>query len=242
MLDARLLVVSAPHRRPIQAIWKACQEAHWPDCPLSIDVLSLEQDIGWNENLLRYLVNSSGTFVLLMLDDHFIAKAPDGRYTEDLLTLLQLMTDQPNIGMVKMQAGNAASPELPVPENDRLREYDRAHHPFKRTNLVPTLFRRVWLQRLTAAVLRECAPGEDKGRSGALAFEVAGTLLTKDATKWPERMLGIHRPKLEGLSGQSFLECIASDGVREGLLRAAALPELNAVLNIHDVPGIEAFL
>lgn len=242
MLDARLLVVSAPHRRPIQAIWKACQEAHWPDCPLSIDVLSLQDDVGWNQNLLRYLAKVSEQFVLLLLDDHFIAKAPEGQYTADLATLLQLMTDQPNIGMVKMQAGNAASPELPVPENDRLREYDRAAHPFKRTNLVPTLFCRTWLQRLTAAVLRECGPIGDKGRNGALEFEVAGTLLTKDATKWPERMLGIHRPKLEGLSGQSFLECIASDGVREGRLRAAAMPELSAVLNIHDVPGIEAFL
>lgn len=241
MSNARLLVVSCPRRKPIQAIWKLCQQQHWPDCPFPIDMLSPEQDIGWNANLIQYLNTISESFVLLMLDDHFVDKALPGGYTANMQALLDLMTSRSDIGMVKLQAGNAASPEIPFEPWPRLREYDRAHHPFKRTNLVPTMFRRDWLLRLSTAVLKQCGPASDKGRKGALEFEVAGTLLTEDSIAWPERMLGIHRPNADGGGGQSLLQCIASDGVREGKMQTTE--ELRRLgIDVKRITGIEAFL
>jgi hypothetical protein len=244
--EARLLVVSCPHRRPIQDIWNACQKAHWPDCPFPIDMLSPEPDLGWNANLIQYLETVSEELILLLLDDHFVEQAPPGECNTGMAVLLQLMAERPDIAMVKLQAGNAHPPELPFPAWDRLREYDRAHHPFKRTNLVPTLFRKSWLQRLTRQILQECGTAGDQGRPGALHFEVSGTLLTEDAVAWPERMLGIHRPNPDGGGGRSLLTCIANDGVREGRLQ---IPEEKrrellerSGFDVNAVSGIEAFL
>lgn len=243
-MNCRLLVVSAPQRIPILAIWLRCRAANWPDCPLIVDFIAPDEqnDIGWNANLLRYLETIDEPFVVLMLDDHFIAKAPEGQYTRDITNLLQLMETQLDIGMVKLQAGNAHPPELMFHVEDRLREYDRQHHPFKRTNLVPTLFRRTWLQRLASEVLKASGPEKDVGRLGALEFEVMGTLLTEDAEKWPERMLGIHRPNPDGGGGRSILASISNDGVREGRLQAGVVAELSHIMDVRDIPGIGAFL
>ena len=112
--------------------------------------------------------------------------------TLNVETALAIMTryPDPNIGMMKLQAGGAHAPEIPWSDYDRIREYDRRPHPFKRTNLVPAMYRRAFLQRLSAAVLQECGPAGDKGRQGAIEFEVTGTKLTADAKAWPERLDG----------------------------------------------------
>src|SRR5678815_3234499 len=193
-MDARLLVVSALHRKPILDIWKQCQQRNWPDCPLPIDVLAANPDVGWNANLILYLDSITESYVVLMLDDHFIDNSAAGDYSTNLGIALEIMDNTRDIGMIKLQAANAACPDMPFPGYDRLREYDRVHHPFKRTNLVPTLFRRTWVRRLSAAVLSHVGVDGDEARYGALAFEMKGTELTEDAVGWPERMLGVYRP------------------------------------------------
>lgn len=243
MPDCRLLVVSCPHRKPIQEIFKACFDAHWPDCPHFITILSPDPDIGWNANLIELLDTVSEEMTLLFLDDHFIDEPGSEDYTENISGLLRIMADNQDIGMCKLQAGNAASPEIEFPMWDRLREYDRRPHPFKRTNLVPTMFRRDWLLRLSSAILKDCGPERDKGRKGALEFEVCGTKLTEDAAAWPERMLGIHRPNPDGGGGRSLLTCIDNDAVREGRLKPATHAVLERVTGgVNDIAGIEAFL
>lgn len=214
--------------------------AHWPDCPIPKEILSPENDVGWNANLVAWLGAVQEPLVLLLLDDHFPSKGQPGEWNRGLDTARELMATYPDIAMIKMQAGNAAAPELPFPPNPQLKEYDRKLHPFKRTNLVPTLFRREWLRRLSAAILGLCGPAKDIGRLGALEFEVAGTLLTADATLWPERMLGIDRPDKDGGGGKSLLQCIANDGLREGRLQVQE--QLRDVIDINSIPGIEAFL
>lgn len=175
-----------------------------------------------------------------MLDDHLLAESRPNEYTHNLNDLVLLMNLLPNIGMVKLQAGNAWPPEIEFPQWNRLREYDRAHHPFKRTNLVPTMFRRAWLHRLSSAVLENCGAAHDQGRKGALEFEVQGTLLTEDVKAWPERMLGIHRPHADGGGGDSLLNCIDNDAVREGRLKLGVVPVLEKVMG--HLEGVEAFL
>lgn len=238
-MNCRLAVVSCSRRQAIQDGWKIFQKRNWPDCPLPIDFISPEQDIGWNANLIQYLSGISESFVLLMLDDHFIDRAERGEsLTENVISVLELMEAQPDIAMVKVQAGNAWPPELEVDGWPHLREYDRQLHPFKRTNLVPTIFRKAWLQRLSAAVLELRGPERDKGRNGALEFEVAGTLLTADTEAWPERMLGIHRPENE--TAFSVLTCIDNDAVREGRLK----PHLAEILSANGIPlsSLEGFV
>lgn len=235
MNRARLVVVSCPRRRPIQEIWRKVQSENWSDCPFSIDILSPNPDIGWNANLIRHLETLSEEFILLLLDDNFMVAGP---WTDNMNAVLDLLVASPDIAMVKLQAGGAHGPEIPFVPWDRIREYDREHHPFKRTNLNPAMYRRQWLLKLSKAVLEACGPERDIGRNGALEFEVTGTFLTADDKVFPERMLGIHRPGVDGSGGNSLLECIANDAVREGRLQPIeSLQEL-----CEGVEGIEAFL
>ena len=234
-LDTRLVVVSCPRRAPIQQIWWDCFKRSWPDCPFPVTVLSPEIDLGWNANLITLLNTLSEQFVLLVLDDNFIEPSLD---FEGLRCVILMMNELPDIALVKLQAGAAHAPELEFPDWDRIREYDRAHHPFKRTNLVPTLYRRTWLHRLSSAVLSEIGPARDVGRNGAIEFEMTGTLLTMNAENWPERMMGVHRPLPGGNGGDSFLTCLANDAVLEGRMRPIDVLQNLCV----GVPGIEAFL
>lgn len=241
----RVAVVSCPGREPIVSIWKTCQNNFWQSCPFPIDVISLEEDRGWMSNLLHYLGQINDEFVLLMLDDHFVDPVQDGDITDNVNTALALMESNPDIAMIKVQAGNAACPEIVFEPWDRIREYDRAHHPFKRTNLVPTIFRRSWLRRLTSAILEAYGPSGDIGRDGAINFEVGGTRLTEDSTAWPERMFGIYRPNPDGGGGRSILACICNDGVREGKLQIGdvTIDMLKKFgIDVKALPGIEKFL
>lgn len=242
MTDCRILVVSCGKRRPIQELWAACQKAHWPDCTFPIDILSPANDVGWNANLLRWLETATSDLVLLLLDDHFIAESPAGQYTSNITAVIELLAERKDIGMIKLQAGNAHPPEIPFPAWPRLREYDRAHHPFKRTNLVPTVFRTEWLKRLTAAVLDQCREGQDVGRLGAIHFEVFGTDITESRTRWPEKMLGIHRPAPDYSMDGSLLTCMDSDAVREGRLKKMAGRSEETLQRLSaGIVGLEAF-
>jgi hypothetical protein len=236
--NCRLLVVSCPRRKAIQELFKIYQRANWPDCPFSIDILSPDPDIGWNTNLLTYLRNVTEDFILMLLDDNLIDEAPLGEYTSNMRAVLTLMKTYPDIGLVKLQAGGASAPELVFKPWDRLREYDRNPHPFKRTNLIPSMYRRTFLQRLSTVVLQETAPGYDEGRKGAIEFEVGGTRITCDAKAWPERLLGIHRPDVNGTGGNPLLTCVANDAVTGGYVRD--IPDLRS--RCRGIPGIEAFL
>ncbi len=237
MYDCRLVVVSCPRRAPIQEIWKACQRDNWPDCPFPIDIISQEKDLGWNANLIAHIEKLSETFVLLMLDDNFIE--PLQPLTSNIRALLELMKAHTDVGMCKLQAGGAQNPDIYYQPWPRLREYDRQHHPYKRTNLIPCMYRREWLLRLSGAVLNyvKGQNGSDNGRQGAIEFEVTGTLLTEDAHLWPERMLGINRPNADGGGGDSLLICMANDAVLEGKMR-----DLKPLRKLCEgVAGIEAF-
>lgn len=232
--DTSLLVISCERRKPIQTLWNRYQAQNWPDCPFRIDILSpiKDEDIGWNSNLIRYLESMPESYVLLMLDDHF----PEDIDRKALFELLDMMRLRPDIAMVKLQAGNAHPPEIHFDwDNGRLGEYDRELHPFKRTNLVPTLFRREWLLRLSQAVLLDCGKQRDIGRDGAIHLEVSGTLLTANAGAWPERILGIWRDPPQYI-GRSIVQCVENDAVREGRFRAA-IPE-----EWMDIKGLEAFI
>lgn len=241
-MNARLLVVSCPRRKPIQDVWRAYQRENWPDCPLPIDMLSPENDVGWNANLLAYLKTVDEDFVLLMLDDHFPAESQPKEFTSNIRSLMGLMIERPDIGMVKVQAGNAHPPEIVFPAWPRLREYDREHHPFKRTNLVPTLFRTTLLKRLVKAVLAVITPELDKGRDGALHFEVTGTLLTENSAAFPERILGIHRPLPDYSRAGSLFRSVDDDAVREGKLKALSGPEGESLRRMTaGMLGLEAF-
>lgn len=234
-MNTRLVVVSCPSRKPVQEIWKRCQALNWPDCPFPIDFLSPTPDVGWNANLIQYLNMRSEEFILLMLDDHFPFT---GTWTKNMDAVIGCMMTHPDIGMIKLQAGNAHGPELDYGPWARLREYDRESHPFKRTNLVPTMFRREWLLRVAKAVLEICGPEGDIGRNGALEFEVAGTLVTADEKRFPEKMLGIHRYGPDGTGGDSLLECYDNDAIREGRMKDVDVLKPLCV----GVEGIEAFL
>lgn len=249
-MDCRLVVISCQRRQPIQRIWTLAQRTHWPDCPFPIDMLSPDPDRGWNRNLLDYLdaLDPMCIFVLVLLDDHFLDRPPAGEsYTANMDAVLCLMRARVDIALVKVQAGNAYAPEIPFVTDDpilrgRLREYDRVNHGCKRTNLVPTLFRRNWLYRLTTDILAVCGRDADQGRNGALRFEQDGTRLTEDASRWPQWMLGIHRPGPDGSGGRSLLSSVASDGVREGRFQKVAYQELMQFVDLLSIDGLEAFL
>jgi hypothetical protein len=217
-MDCRLLVVSCPARKSLQQIWEKCFLAAWPDCELPVTILSPENDVGWNVNLITQLEQLELVeFILLMLDDNFLE--PSTEYTDNINRVLQTMRDNPDIGMIKLQAGGAHAPEIIFKDWDRIREYDRNPHPFKRTNLVPCMYRREWLLRLSRSVRAICGPEQDKRRQGAIEFEMEGTKLTEDRRQWPERMLGIHRPEPDGSGGHSLLVCYANDAVTGGKIR-----------------------
>lgn len=235
-LDTRIVVISCPRRASLQQIWKTCQERNWPDCPLPITVLSPDPDVGWNRNLITLLDTISETYILQMLDDNFIEPMAPGEITANIVSLIELMNAHPDIALVKVQAGGAHAPEIEFPAWERIREYDRGHHPFKRTNLIPALYRRTWLHRLSSTVLSSIGPERDIGRNGAIEFEMLGTALTSDAREWPERMMGIHRPLPDGGGGQSLLECYGNDAVTGGKLR----PFLHHLA--EGVPGMETYL
>lgn len=241
-MNARLLVVSCPHRKPIQEVWRAYQRENWPDCPLPIDMLSPEKDIGWNANLLAYLDTIDEDFLLLMLDDHFPAESEPEEFTASIRSLVCLMSERPDIGMTKVQAQNAHPPEVVFSAWPRLREYDRDHHPFKRTNLVPTLFRTTFLKRLVKAVLAVITPELDKGRDGALHFEVIGTLLTENSAAFPERILGIHRPLPDYSCAGSLFRSVDGDAVREGRLKLLTGTDAESLRRMtQGIAGLEAF-
>ncbi len=216
-MSARIVVVSCPKRKPLQQIWRKCFEAGWPDCPYPVTLISPENDVGWNANLIACLETISEQFVLLILDDNFIE--PNAEYTANMERVIETMTKHSDIGLMKLQAGGAHAPEIEFADWKRVREYDRRPHPFKRTNLVPAMYRRSWLLRFCRAVLKECGPQRDKGRDGALEFEITGTRLTEDRANWPERMFGIHRPNADGGGGDALLVCYANDGVTAGKIR-----------------------
>jgi hypothetical protein len=204
-------------------MWWTCLKRNWPDCPFPIDVISPDDDIGWNENLIRYLRTQATTFVLLLLDDHWIdGGIPSLELTANMERVLEIMRARPEIASVKVQAGNAASPDVEFESWTRLGVYDRRDHPFKRVNLVPTIFRREWLRRLSNDIrflMSENRRWKDKGRLGALAFERVGTYLTMDSEKWPELMLGINRESHDPACAASLLKSYGNDALREGRLQ-----------------------
>ncbi len=183
---------------------------------------------GWNASLISTLESISDDIVVLFLDDHFIQSVDHHAFVQ----AFQLMTLDSTIGLIKLQAGNAHSPELQFENRsypfliDRLGEYDREHHPFKRCNLVPTMFRRTFLLRLLRAVLANHCTSGDVGRTGALNFEVGATLETENATLYPERILGIRREPPDYPATKSIITCVANDGVREGVLQPHVILEL----------------
>lgn len=238
MSDCRIVVASCPRYKPIQELWMRALKAHWPDCPYPISIISPEDDLGWNANLCRFLGTVTEPLVLLFMDDSIIDKAQDGTCSENVGQVCALMMRRPDIAAVKLQAGGAAAPEIEFPEWDRIRQYDRQHHPFKRTNLGgPAMYRREWLHRLTTQVLAIAGPERDQGRQGAIELEVTGTLLTEDEQAWPEKILAIHRPLPDGGGGRSLLSCIGNDAVTGGRIREIPLlRELCA-----GIEGIEAF-
>ncbi len=223
MSDCRILVVSCPKRKPVQDMWWICQKRNWPDCPFPIDVISPDLDIGWNTNLINYLKRYTEAFVLLLLDDHWIdSSIPASELTVNMERVLDIMRAQPEIASVKVQAGNAASPDFDFTPWNRLGVYDRRDHPFKRVNLVPTIFRREWLKRLSDNIrflISENLRWKDTGRFGALAFERIGTYLTMDADKYPELMLGINRDSHDPACTVSLLQSYGNDALREGRLQ-----------------------
>lgn len=92
---------------------------------------------------------------------------------------------------------------------------------------------------MALAVLNNAGAYEDRGRTGALAFEGIGTKLTMDSLRWPERILGIDRPGDQ--TYKSLLVCVANDGIREGRLqRALSLEKLG--IQPGEIEGIEAFV
>ncbi len=239
MSDCRIVVASCPRYKPIQEVWLRALKAHWPDCPYPVSIISPEDDKGWNANLSRFLESVTEPLVLLFMDDSIIEKHQDGTCSENVGRVCELMMRRADIAAVKLQAGGAAAPEIEFPEWDRIRQYDREHHPFKRTNLGgPAMYRREWLYRLTTQVLAIAGPERDQGRQGAIELEVTGTLLTMDEQAWPEKILAIHRPLPDGGGGRSLLSCIGNDAVTGGLVRE--IPALRELC--EGVPGIEAFL
>lgn len=235
-MNARIVVVSCPRYQPIQEIWRRCQQINWPTCNIPITILSPTEDIGWNRNLIRYLDTITEDLILLCLEDHFIAADP----SEDINRAIQFMTDHPEFGLMKLQAANASNPDLEFPEWPRFKEYDREPHPFKRTNLVTTLFRKDFLRRLANDVLEACGPARDKGRRGALEFEVTGTLLTENGNRYPERMLGINRDD-ESIN-LSVMPLLGGDGVREGYLRVSHQELEQCGIDLATIPGVQAFI
>lgn len=236
MPDCRLVVVSCPSRAPLQEIWKRCLAESWPDCPFPVTIISPTPDVGWNANLIAALEALTESYILMLLDDNFLDPSPN--YTVNMRAVLELMSERPDIALIKLQAGGAHAPEIPFAPWPRIREYDRRPHPFKRTNLIPSMYRREWLLRFSKAILASCGPAKDVGRNGAIEFEMTGTKITGDATAWPEKMLGIHRPNPDGGGGDSLLTCIANDAVTGGLVR-----DIESLRRLCvGVPGIEAFL
>lgn len=236
-LACRLVVASCPKYAPIQELWLRALHANWPDCPHPVTIISPEDDLGWNANLIRFLETVSEDLILLFMDDNVIA--PNQDCTANIQLVIDLMSAHRNIAMVKLQAGGAHAPELKFEPWPRLREYDRRPHPFKRTNLGgPAMYRREWLMRLSRAVLKECGPKQDKGRQGAIEFEVTGTMLTANESAWPEKLLAIHRPNADGGGGDSLLICVANNAVTGGKVREVEYLRSLCV----GVPGIEAFL
>ncbi len=223
MSDCRLAVVSCPHRKPVQDMWWTCQKRNWLNCPFPIDVIAPNVDVGWNANLINYLRGHREPFVLLLLDDHWIDSGiSSDELTANMESVLDIMRADPQIASVKVQAGNAASPDFDFTPWNHLGVYDRRDHPFKRVNCVPTIFRREWLKRLSDNVrfiMSENRRWSDKGRLGALAFERVGTYLTMDAEKYPELMLGINRESHDPACAASLLKCYGNDALREGRLQ-----------------------
>lgn len=236
MPSCRLVVVSCPKRSALQQIWKNCLATSWPDCLLPVTIISPAVDVGWNANLIACLEQVAEDFILLMLDDNFIE--PNSQLTANIEAVLSLMERNPDIALIKLQAGGAHAPEIPFAQWDRIREYDRRPHPFKRTNLIPSMYRKSWLLKFSKAVLQECGPARDVARGGALEFEITGTKMTTDANAWPERMFGIHRPGPDGSGGDSLLVCVANDAVTDGKLR-----DIEPVRRLcHGIDGVEIWL
>lgn len=236
MPNCRLIVNSCQSRKPLQEVWLRCLAESWPDCPFPLSIISPELDKGWNANLIDCLEQLSEDFILMMLDDNYLE--PSVHYTANMAAVVDTMVAHPDIAFIKLQAGGAHAPEIFFPEWHRIREYDRKHHPFKRTNLIPAMYRRTWLQRFAKAVLAVCGSARDVGRNGALEFEITGTLLTENPVAWPERMFGIHRPNPDGGGGDSLLTCIANDAVTDGKVRD--IPSLRRLC--EGIAGIEAYL
>src|SRR5262245_39474386 len=127
LLDCRIIVPSCPRREPIQRIWRQCFEKNWSDCPWSVTIVSPENDVGWNQNLLAALRSVKESFVLMLLDDYFLIPQRGESYTSNMELVLALMMADPSIALIKLQASYAASPELNFGHWSRIKEYDREH-------------------------------------------------------------------------------------------------------------------
>ena len=247
--NCAVIVASCLAYAPICTVWHRCREVFWPDCPFPVTTIAPDHDPGWNAGILESIAGHATKYVILFLEDHFLEPTFDHSYTENVNRVIALADSDDSIGLVKLQTGNAWAPEIPFPAWPRLAEYDREPHPFKRTNLVPTLFRTKFLADLCNTILHRPFSCRtigvrhfgDKGRDGALAFEQLGTELTEDSTRWPERMLGINRAD----GHKSLLGSIIGDCVRHGKL---CIPDAEIAflkghgIDILSVPGIERFL
>lgn len=187
------------------AVWEACWSKHWPDCPFSHRIMTnhisgdrrlpIGHDEGWNASLIKSLQSVHSDNVLLALEDQWLSPCGDLRYTENALRCEQILDTHSEIGAVRMGVG--AECDGKWEGWDLVGILDREPHPFKRTTLYgPTMYKKSFLERIASAVLANITREEDRGRDGALAFEIKGTHITRDSSAFPETILQAYdRPR-----------------------------------------------
>lgn len=252
----KIICASCDAREPIWHVWKFCMLKNWPDCPFPWLILSNERnvagfnnlpigpDIGWCTNLIKALTQIPDDLILLCMDDDLIAYAPDKNtenWTRNILHAEQLMQTDTTIGAIAVSP--ASDPEINYLAWDRVGEMDRALHPFKRVTLsAMRIWRKPFLLRLLQDVLKNMDPTKeenDKGWFGAVFFEKIGTLLTANASNYPERFLASKR------CYRGLIETFGGIGTRGGKFMYHPIESwwlFNEGLNIKSIPGFEKFL
>ena len=243
--DCEILLPSCSKHMPVWPIWAACAAAYVPGMNLRWRIVSdgsealapgwpvfwLKDDVGWCSNLLAAL--SDRTFTFVWIEDFVPAPSTSGqRWADNVASALSVMRRDPSVGLLRLSM--AHEPELPYHGWDRVGEYDRESHPFKRASLQPGIWRTDFLRRLMKALLAQMPASKDVGVQGAYELEVDGTRLLCDAGAWPERCLGTRR-------AMPLLSPIIGDIVHAGRFKCGhaewALIEATG-LDVGSIPGL----
>jgi hypothetical protein len=166
----KVLALSAPQREDVQDMYRYFHNYYWPDCNWELEFLDGPTDPGWTRRLLIWLrKHREDPYLMINLDDYVYSKLVDEYWVNVAFNALK---DFPNIGCIQLY--KVKEPEYISGQLPCFGQFSKDGALEKRSQVLPSLYRRDFLIAMCENVLTRITPEQDRAWVGAYNFELYG--------------------------------------------------------------------